>query len=534
MGSKKPLLGLRGAIAPCLSTVLAVTLATPGRAPGQGDFVWIRKNTGSQVHPGQGFISSGFCNMSLAHDRHRSSTVTYAPPGPSGATTFEWDGNHWTQLPSNVVPLYGTPAAQPQTYDTRSVYDSVRQVTVLYGVNWQSQIFEFDGLSWTFRPTSSFPAAATAPVNSSNASLFLEGAHLAFDVNANRTVLFGGSNNGSVARNETWLWDGTGQGAWTQAQPTLSPPARSHGAMVFDEANQRVLLFGGIAYVPFSPPTIFADTWEWQWTGTAPEYGIWTPLSPSTTPFRRYGHAMAYDPARQRTVLYGGRQDTNPATPPLGDAWEFDRSANGGTWRQLTSWNSLPAYSALPSPSDRWQCEMAYDVRRSEMLVCGGNELTTWPVSPDPPETWVMVFGLPPASASTFGNGCSTSTYGIPDLQAATLPRIGTTFDAHVDHAAPGATIFCIGWSHTNWLNFPLPLPLGPFGLDPNCTAYTSSDVVVWVIQGTGVADYTLPIPLSPSFAGATLYFQAASLDFALPSAMPIATSNGLRAILGF
>ena len=64
---------------------------------------------------------------------------------------------------------------------------------------------------------------------------------------------------------------------------------------------------------------MLGDTWTWD--GEA-----WTQVA-DTGPEARSGHAMAYDSARQRTVLFGGRAGAGP----LGDTWEWD----GGEWTQV-------------------------------------------------------------------------------------------------------------------------------------------------------------------------------------------------------
>jgi hypothetical protein len=73
---------------------------------------------------------------------------------------------------------------------------------------------------------------------------------------------------------------------WTQKQD-IGPSARTGHAMAFDSARTRVVLFGGDS----RRSTLFNDTWEWDgedWT-QAQDIG---PGAPSQ-------HAMAYDEARQ-------------------------------------------------------------------------------------------------------------------------------------------------------------------------------------------------------------------------------------------
>lgn len=63
--------------------------------------------------------------------------------------------------------------------------------------------------------------------------------------------------------------------------------------MAFDSARNRTVLFGGMGSTGE-----LSDTWEWN--GTA-----WSPISTPMPPARAF-HGLAYDSARQRTVLFGG------------------------------------------------------------------------------------------------------------------------------------------------------------------------------------------------------------------------------------
>jgi hypothetical protein len=79
------------------------------------------------------------------------------------------------------------------------------------------------------------------------------------------------------------------------------PGPRELHALAYDPGRDRVVLFGGTA----TPVGIgLADTWEWD--GNA-----WSQKVPPTSPPARIGHAMAYDLAGGRVVMFGGI--TSPA-----------------------------------------------------------------------------------------------------------------------------------------------------------------------------------------------------------------------------
>jgi hypothetical protein len=58
----------------------------------------------------------------------------------------------------------------------------------------------------------------------------------------------------------------------------------------------------------------------------------------------RHGHAMVYDEARRRLLLYGGQSGTFPNLTVLSDTWEWD----GPSWtRSSVSGPAIPSLSDL-------------------------------------------------------------------------------------------------------------------------------------------------------------------------------------------
>jgi len=173
---------------------------------------------------------------------------------------------------------------------------------------------------------------------------------MAYDSARNRVVLFGGhgGNSGGGYLSDTWELDGKN---WTQIKPTTSPPYRYSHAMTYDAARQRVVLFGGYTHlVPFD----LSDTWEWDGKN-------WTQAKPTTSPPARHSSAMVYDSARQRVVLFGGYDSVNTGPGILGDTWEWD----GKNWTQIKPTTSPPARGALA---------MAYDAARQRVVLFGGGD----------------------------------------------------------------------------------------------------------------------------------------------------------------
>ncbi len=137
-----------------------------------------------------------------------------------------------------------------------------------------------------------------------------------------------------------------GQMDWKKLSPGPSPSARVFHAMAYDSARQRVVLFGGRD----SNWKFLNDTWEWDGTS-------WTQRIPTTNiPSARCGHAMVYNKSRKRIVLFGGIAGVPPA---LNDTWEWD----GNNWAKC---------NPTTIPSQRAGHAMAYDNARQRIVLFGG------------------------------------------------------------------------------------------------------------------------------------------------------------------
>jgi hypothetical protein len=165
---------------------------------------------------------------------------------------------------------------------------------------------------------------------------------MVYDSQQMRILMFGGtsSNDTGGSLGDTWSWDGA---SWTLVA-TGGPSARELGAMAFDSARGRIVLFGGAG-----PSGSLGDTWEWDWNLSA-----WV-LRATSGPGAR--HVMAFDSTRSVVVLFGGRDDSGA----LGDTWEWD----GNTW------------TAQPGagPSARGEGAMAA-AGQGRVLLFGGDTAT--------------------------------------------------------------------------------------------------------------------------------------------------------------
>ena len=150
------------------------------------------------------------------------------------------------------------------------------------------------------------------------------------------------------------------------------PGLRRHIKLAYDPARDRLVLYGGY---DDSGLDIRSDTWEWdgeQWRRV-----------PVQGPGPRSSYALVYDPERKKILLFGGLS----AAGPKGDTWTWD----GQEWIKI----------ADDGPSPRGEAGVVYDPRTRRVLLAGGmayrlvtlkNGRTTFNLQRDqmPRDTWAL------------------------------------------------------------------------------------------------------------------------------------------------
>ena len=165
------------------------------------------------------------------------------------------------------------------------------------------------------------------------------GSAMAYDSDRKMAVMFGGYYSyDSTEKNYGDTWEWNGS-MWTEASKTGPTPRRDH-AMAYDSARKKVVLFGG-----YNGSSYYGDTWEWDGSS-------WTSVS-TTGPDPRAKHAMAYDAARGEVILFGGETPSHE-----NDTWAW----NGSNWTEV----------GTTGPTSRVDHAMAYDAFRSEVVLYSG------------------------------------------------------------------------------------------------------------------------------------------------------------------
>jgi hypothetical protein len=186
---------------------------------------------------------------------------------------------------------------------------------------------------------------------------------------SNSMIVFGGNlsvGNCFIDANDLWvLANANGVGGtptWTQINPAGVPPSIRDGhSAVYDEANNRMIVFGGELGCSSSNAEIWVLT-NANGVGGTP---AWIQLSPAAgaNPGPHVGHSAVYDPGSNRMIIFGGDSNTNA----LNDVWVLTNANGlGGTpaWTQLTPSAPLPpvgsSFSAI------------YDSVANTMVIFGG------------------------------------------------------------------------------------------------------------------------------------------------------------------
>jgi hypothetical protein len=210
---------------------------------------------------------------SLVYDQNIKKTVLFG--GYDGINyrdeTWTWDGSVWAKLKPSKKP--GHRAQMSMWYDTRAkktiLYSGAGRPNIDEHVTRYADMWSFDGTTWTEMTKTAAPGirfgAQTAVDPRDGKVLLLGGLRATIDAKNNVDQFYG---------SDTWLWDGA-SGNWTELHPASAPPARQNGAMEFDDASGRFILYGG-----FSGNVYLSDTWLFD--GTA-----WTPLEDKLSNFRR-------------------------------------------------------------------------------------------------------------------------------------------------------------------------------------------------------------------------------------------------------
>jgi len=232
---------------------------------------------------------------------------------------YSYNTNTWMNM---------SPTTSPGKREVGSMaYDSQSDSMVMFGgiINYDPDYTElvYTNETWTYSyNTNTWTAMspATAPSPRSYAGS-------AYDSESDRIILFGGERAEQSLNDETWSYDFETD-TWTEMSPPISPSRRFGSAMAYDEESDRIILFGGR---PWNPATYAAmnDTWAYDFNTDTWEFLDTTPF-----PEARRAASMVYNNATDRMILFGGADEEQNV---LGDTWLFDYNSNNWTQQSPTN-----------------------------------------------------------------------------------------------------------------------------------------------------------------------------------------------------
>jgi hypothetical protein len=256
-----------------------------------------------------------------------ASPMTLQPAVSQSKTSTSSVASAATATDWQQIPFVSRPATPPVRDGGANAYDEARGVVVLFG----GRNYEYVNGNWVFSQlgdTWTWDGKTWTEQHPAHSPPDRVWTDMAYDPAIGKTILFGGQTCSgglcSVWLNDTWAWDGND---WTQLTPATAPPPRNSTSMAYDPARQRIVLFGGIASC--CPAVFDADTWLFDGTN-------WTQAMPANSPSARYGDnsLMTYVPANNGIILFGGRDSSGQRN----DTWLWD----GTNWTQLTPSTSPP------------------------------------------------------------------------------------------------------------------------------------------------------------------------------------------------
>lgn len=171
----------------------------------------------------------------MAYDTRVDRTLLFGGYDGAGYTSETWSydfqNNTWTNRnPAGILPARTLPSM---------AYDSESDRVILFG-GLSDNPYGFLGDTWSYE----FGANAWTNVSSAYGPSARQSAASAYDSRADRILLFGGDVLQGGKLGDTWAYDAN-QHTWTSQNPVLSPSARGYAAMAYDVQSNQTVLFGG-------------------------------------------------------------------------------------------------------------------------------------------------------------------------------------------------------------------------------------------------------------------------------------------------
>ena len=282
----------------------------------------------------------------MAYDTDNRQVILFGGRDASGFTNDTWSYNAIDRTWKELASLPFVLDCPPIPASNLIVYDMGRRRVLHFGLldeacsEAQTRVYDVGSNSWNVLTTVGSPQPRQL-------------AAMVYVPDTQQVILFGGETEEGL-NNETWIFDSQ-MNTWQQINTSPSPTPRLGHAMVYDETNKQVILFGG--EISLDPFTRSDETWAYDVVNNS-----WSQLSPADRPSPRSKHAMVYDSANRQILMFGGFSTGSPF--PIGDTWIYDPDPAIDKWSQLLPPN--------PVPERRFLHDMVYASATQEAILFGG------------------------------------------------------------------------------------------------------------------------------------------------------------------
>lgn len=244
----------------------------------------------------------------MATDPARGEVVLFGGDSADGLLndTWVWKDGAWTQ--KNPANAPGPRSHFEMVYCDFSNDDEANGAVYLFGgfrgAGLFGDLWKWDGTDWQ-------------EVNDSGAPFPNTRYSMTFDSQRRFLLMYGGQ--GFQASTAMWAFRGDTLG-WLQLRDDAAP-ARRELEMVYNEANQELLLFGD--------ETGSDETYRWNW-----DTFQWNLIDTEIHPALRRQFSLVYSPASESILLFGGRSENELFEE---DVWEW----RDDQWTQLVDKQSV-------------------------------------------------------------------------------------------------------------------------------------------------------------------------------------------------
>jgi N-acetylneuraminic acid mutarotase len=266
---------------------------------------------------------------SMVYDSLHNSILLFGGSSHAGFLNDTWQfklsNYQWSKIDSEISP--------PKSADAEMFFDLPNNEIVLFGgytptgYSDETWVFNINDRIWekqnhTIHPSSRY------------------GHRIVYSRSKDSGILFAGHafDSSDTINNDMWLYNCTNK-QWSEMTVDYPPPIRYWHDMIYDEKNEKIVLFGGRKNgYTFD---CWGDTWEYT-----EDNNQWTEIETDQSPEARMFCSMVYNEQAKKVILFGGNE--NPNTTIFDDLWEYD--ANKSKWKQIIAGkkvSSIPIISII-------------------------------------------------------------------------------------------------------------------------------------------------------------------------------------------